>query len=151
MERGTDVHLRGAPLGGDRTVHPHRFLTLAERERVAAAVKEVAGKTSGEIRVHLDRHCPQDPQAAATRVFHQHGLHGKAERHGVLIYLATADRKFAVVGDDGIHGKVGPRFWEEVRDRMAKAFQENRFGDGIAEAVREIGEKLPAAYPKSAG
>ena len=48
------------------------------------------------------------------------GMHRTAERHGVLIYLAVGDRKLAVVGDVGIHGRVETRHWHDVRDRMVE-------------------------------
>jgi uncharacterized membrane protein len=134
-----------------RSSHPHRFLTDDERTKIAAAIHLAEGKSSGEIRVHLDKRCKGDPHEAAKKTFEKLGMHATAEKSGVLVWLAVRDRAFAILGDSGIDAKVEPGFWDGVRDRMAKAFSEDRFGDGIAGAIGEIGERLAAAFPHRAG
>lgn len=134
-----------------RSARPSAFLTAAEREQIVDAIREAEGKTSGEIRVHLDRRCKGNPQAAARTVFDRIGMARTAEKNGVLVYLAVKDRGFAILGDAGIDAKVEPAFWDGVRDRMLAAFKEDRFGDGIAEAIRAAGERLATAFPRAAG
>jgi TPM domain len=76
----------------------------------------ISGNT--EIRVHLERRAPRqrdrrpgDVIKRARDVFHHLGLHRTGERHAVLIYLALEDRRLAIVGDQGIHGRVGDAYW----------------------------------------
>jgi uncharacterized membrane protein len=47
-------------------------------------------------------------------------------RNGVLIYLATEHRKFAILGDEGIHRVVPENYWEDVKEEMQKNFREGR-------------------------
>lgn len=116
-----------------------------------AAIKEAEAKTSGEIRVHLDRKSKGDAQAAAKRVFEKIGMDRTAEKNGVLFYVAVADHTFAVIGDAGIDAKVEPDFWERLSEQMLAAFKEDRFGDGLAAAIRAAGEKLATSFPRKAG
>ena len=66
---------------------------------------------------------------------------------GALIYLAIRDRKFAVVGDDGIHAAVPPDFWDAVRDAMADDFRRGRFCAGVCDGVSAIGRHLKTYFP----
>src|SRR5256885_1014802 len=81
---------------------------------VRGAVARAEAGTSAEIRIHLDHACPGDPMARAVVVFERLGMHRTPERHGVLIYVAVTDRKLAVIGDEGIHARVGEAYWEQV-------------------------------------
>jgi len=55
-----------------------------------------------------------------------------AERNGVLIYLATDHRKFAIVGDEGIHRVVPENTWEDVKEIMQKDFRRGNLPRGSA-------------------
>lgn len=134
-----------------RSSFPGRFLTDAEREAVTSAVKAAESKTSGEIRVHLDRKAGGDAQAAAKRVFEKIGMDRTEEKNGVLFYLAVADHAFAVIGDSGIDAKVEPEFWEKVSEAMLAAFKQDKFGEGLAAGIAMAGERLAAAFPRKAG
>jgi uncharacterized membrane protein len=70
-----------------------------------------------------------------------------AQRNGVLIFLATGNKKFAVLGDVGINEKVPEGFWNDVVQIMREYFKQNKFAEGISEAVLRIGEKLKAYFP----
>jgi uncharacterized membrane protein len=70
-----------------------------------------------------------------------------AARNGVLVYVALRDRQLAIVGDQGIHEKVGNAFWErEVRQILAD-FNKADYAGGIAKIVGDIGEALRTHFP----
>ncbi len=125
----------------------HRFFSRAEGRQIIAAIQQAEHKTSGEIRVHVEGHCPGDPLARAREVFAALGMHRTERRNAALIYLAVKDRKFAVVGDDGIHAVVPPGFWDEVRDAMAEDFRRGRFCEGTCHGIASIGQHLKAHFP----
>ena len=83
-------------------------------EAIAHAVRVAEGHTSAEVRVHLDHRCKGDALEKAVAVFERLGMHKTADRHGVLIYVAVTDRKLAVIGDRGIHERVGEDYWRRV-------------------------------------
>ena len=74
-------------------------------------------------------------------------MHRTAARNGVLVYMAVRSRKFAVVGDEELHRRVGDGFWEDVVARMGEAFGEGRFVEGIEGGIGLIGEKLREFFP----
>ena len=76
------------------------FLSKLEHDRIIQAIQEAESKTSGEIRVLIERgKLKSDPLVAAQRKFHRLGMHKTRERNAVLIFVAPRVQKFAVVGD----------------------------------------------------
>ena len=130
-----------------RITYPVFFFSRKEKKQILAAVQAAEKNTSGEIRVHLAYKTRGPIYGYAQKVFQKIGMTKTAQRNGVLIFLATRDRKFAVLGDVGINEKVPEGFWNDVVQIMQEHFKENRFAEGIAEAVVRVGEKLKAYFP----
>ena len=127
--------------------HPNKFFSPEDQERIVAEIRRAEEKTSGEIRVHLDRHSQGDPLEKAQKVFVRLGMTRTRERNGVLIYLATDHRKFAIVGDEGIHRVVPENTWEDVKEIMQKDFRRGEFAAGLCQGIRKVGERLQAHFP----
>ncbi len=131
--------------------HPRwvrKFLSEADLEAVKRAVAVAEAGTSAEIRVHLDHRCPGDPVARAVAVFERLGMHRTAERHGVLIYVAITDRKLAVIGDQGIHERVGEAYWQRLVADVTAHFRNERPRDGFVHAVTELAGVLREHFPR---
>jgi uncharacterized membrane protein len=126
------------------------FLSKLEHDRIVRAIREAESKTSGEIRVYLQRgNLSGDPVPAAQRKFHQHSMHKTRERNAVLIFVAPRAHKFAVVGDKAIHEKCGDEFWQRIVEGMRAHFQNEKFSHALVEAIKEIGKLLAAHFPKT--
>jgi uncharacterized membrane protein len=65
----------------------------------------------------------------------------------VLFYLALNDRKFAVIGDEGINSKVETNFWDDIKSLMLKEFKEAKFVEGLCSGINLAGEKLKLHFP----
>ena len=126
------------------------FLSVADAEEIVAAIREAELRTSGEIRVRLERTAGADPLQTARAAFESMGMRKTALRNGVLFLLAVEDRKFAVLGDDGINQRVPADFWNAVRDEVLRCFAEGKFGQGLAAGIRRAGEQLARYFPRAA-
>lgn len=131
--------------------YPVFFFSKKEKQKILAAIGEAEKNTSGEVRVHLEYRVKGDLVDHAKKVFEKIGMTKTAQRNGVLIFLTTKDKKVAILGDAGIHERVGQDFWNEEVSLMQKYFRENRFAEGVAEAVLRVGEKLKSFFPCQAG
>ena len=128
------------------------FLGKLEHERIVQAIRESESKTSGEIRIFLQRGLlADDPVEAAGKKFHALGMHKTAARNGVLIFIAPRAHKFAVIGDAGIHEKCGEALWQGVVGKMRQHFQQEHFTDAIVEAVSDLGSVLADQFPRQPG
>ncbi len=123
------------------------FLTEAELKQVREAVGKAEERTSGEIRVHLEDHIEEDVLDHAAFIFEELGMHRTRDRNGVLIYLSVADRKVAVVGDQGINARVPANFWNDVVAVLKLHLAAGKRAYGLMEAVHMVGEKLRAFFP----
>ena len=128
------------------------FLSKLEHDRIVQTIREAESKTSGEIRVFVQRgKLNSDPLAAAQKKFRQLHMHKTRERHAVLIFVVPRAHKFAVVGDKAIHEKCGDEFWQRVVTRMRTHFQDENFSDALVEAIKEIGSLMASHFPKTLG
>ena len=126
------------------------FLNRDEQARVVSAIRTAEERTSGELRIHLERHCPGDPLNRAAEVFSRLGMDKTGLRNGVLIYCALKDRRFAVYGDAGIHERLGQTYWQELVDHVQQEIRGNSLAAGLALAAESIGKNLSDHFPRSA-
>ena len=130
-----------------RSTNPKKFLSEAESAKINSAVKDAESKTSGEIKLVIARHCWGKMEAKGAKIFRELGLDKTKERNCVLILFIITNREFLVHGDQGIHDRVGQEFWDDIRNKMAIAFKQDKFGEGISQGVFLIGEKLSTYFP----
>lgn len=123
------------------------FFTKEEQQNIVAAIKEAELNTSGEIRVHIENHCKKESLERAAELFYELKMDHTAARNGVLFYLAVKDRKFAVIGDEGINKNVEHDFWNEIKDDMTTHFKEKQFAEGLITGILKCGEKLKKHFP----
>jgi uncharacterized membrane protein len=129
-------------------MNQHDLLKSIDKDAVVRAIEAAEKACSGEIRVHIEPKCHgRDVRFVAERTFERLGMTRTALRNGVLIFLAAKEQQFAVIGDSGIHDKVGPAFWEDVAAHMTEAFREGEFTRGVVGAVREVGDSLAIHFP----
>jgi uncharacterized membrane protein len=123
------------------------FFSDAEKKQIVEAIKQAELNTSGEIRLHVEGPCKADVLDRAVYVFEKLGMHKTELRNGVLFYLATTDKKFAILGDAGINAKVPEDFWDEIKETVLAHFRESRYAEGLSEGIKMAGEKLKAEFP----
>jgi uncharacterized membrane protein len=126
------------------------FLSQLDHARIVDAIKEAEAKTSGQIRVFVQRgELGSDPVSAAQEKFQKLGMQATTERNGVLIFVAPRAQKFAVIGDEGVHRKCGDEFWRQLVERMRAHFQKDKFTDALVEAIEDAGKLLARHFPKT--
>jgi uncharacterized membrane protein len=118
-----------------------------QEQRIVAAIEAAERVTSGEVRVHLNDRCSGNALRDAQKAFEKLGMHRTAERNGILFYLALESHKFAVLGDAGIHTKVGQAFWDGIRDAMIPELKAGRWVEALEYGVAEAGRALAEHFP----
>lgn len=119
-----------------------------EEQQLIQAIQEAENKTSSEIRVHIEKKCKKtDPVDRAVEVFFKLKMEKTKDRNGVLFYLASEDKKFAVLGDQGIDKLVPDDFWQETKEQMQLLFREQKFLDGLLYGIEKAGIELKKFFP----
>ena len=123
------------------------FLSKEDEQQVVQAIQSAESLTSGEIRVHIESVCRGNVLDRAAWLFKSLDMHKTELKNGVLIYLSTKDRKFAIIGDAGINAVVPPGFWDDVRDLMTGNFSKGDLVRGFVLGIEQVGEKLKTFCP----
>ncbi len=123
------------------------YFSADDKAKILNAIQAAELKTSGEIRVHIDKTCNEDVLDRAAWWFKKLNMHKTAERNGVLVYIAMESKKFAIIGDSGINAVVPKDFWEEVKEEMLSYFKQADFVNGIAHGVLRAGDYLKQHFP----
>jgi putative membrane protein len=86
----------------------------------------------------------------ALREFHVQGLRETKDRTGVLIFVSLFERRVVVLGDSGIHARVGDAHWKQTRDAILDGIERGSLADGLGAGVRACGDVLAEHFPARA-
>ena len=114
---------------------------------VRRAIQAAEQASSGEIRVSMASFFWGDVEKAARRAFARMGMDRTAQRNGVLIFLVPSRRRFTVLGDEGIHAKVGQAFWDDLAACLSEHFQHGEFTEGLVQGITLVGVRLVEHFP----
>lgn len=123
---------------------------ILDPDRVVSAIRDAEAACSAEIRVSVSGAWWGDPRKRAEKAFVKLGMAGTGQRNGVLIYLMPHRRRFAVLGDSGIHAAVGQAFWDATAAAMAGRFKSGDFTGGLEHGIAEAGWQLAKHFPAGA-
>lgn len=140
-----------------RAIPPDMLLRLARR----TAASE--GRHSGQIRICVEASLPmsylwrlgrnmtiaQLVHQRAVMMFSKLRIWDTEHNNGVLIYLQLAERAIEIVADRGLNQYVTPDEWRDMTLRMGSAFAEERFEDGLTQALEEVSALLVGNFPAS--
>ena len=125
------------------------IFSTEEQDRIVQAISVAEAKTSGEIRLVIDKKLVADSALdAAVFYFEELEMHKTGLRNGVLIYLAVEDHAFAIIGDRGLDTKVEANFWDETKELMVSFFRRDGIVEGIIAGIHDVGEQLQKYYPR---
>lgn len=119
-----------------------------DTQKIEQAILHLEQQTSAELRVVVERKAKQrDAMARAAALFDELKMAETAERNGVLLYLSFKPHLVAVVGDEGIHQKVGDEFWQNVYRVMKTLCQQGEYTQAICEGIQQVEAPLAEHFP----
>jgi putative membrane protein len=69
-------------------------------------------------------------------------------RTGVLLYVSLREHRADIVADEAIAAKVTPEVWGDAMAALIDLVRKGKPGEGMAEAVRQMGVVLAAHFPR---
>ncbi len=123
------------------------LLTAEEEAEIVEAIRLAESKTSGEIRVHIERSSKLAHYDRALEIFHLLKMDNTKLQNGVLFYLAVNDKQFVIIGDNGIDTAVPDNFWESTRDVVLTHFKNDDFKLGLVAGISIAGQQLQQYFP----
>ena len=83
----------------------------------------------------------------AVNEFHRLGLGNTQARTGVLLFVSLLERRVVVLGDAGIHAKVGSEHWEATRAAILEKVSRGHVDEGLVDGIRACGGVLAEHFP----
>ena len=123
------------------------LVSKSDEARLIKAIQVAELKTSGEIRVHIEKKCKGNVIDVCKQKFEELKMHETKYRNAILFFLAVESKSFAVWGDEGIHQKVSDEFWKSITDCAIGYFKQNDLMTGLEKSVEMCGEKLKLHFP----
>lgn len=122
--------------------------------RIAASEK----RHGGEVRIYAEAGLPLSylwrdatPRERAVAMFGKLRMWDTEQNNGVLIYLLLAEHAIEVVADRGLNRHVPQGEWQAIVNRMGAALREQRFEDGLTQALEEVSALLVRHFPVEPG
>jgi uncharacterized membrane protein len=167
------------------TLFKHRWLDASDCDHALPAemLKRIQDRVaasemrhSGEIRICVEAGLPTSylwrhfwhktsmktiMRERAVMMFSKLRIWDTAHNNGILIYLLLAERDIELVADRGINQYVDQTEWKAIVKGLSAALHDNRFEDGLTQALEEVsailmrhfelkvGEKNPNELPNS--
>jgi len=127
------------------------FFSKEDEERMVQAIRFAEMQTSGEIRLFVESHCSfLNPIDRAKEIFADLNMTATKDRNAVLLYFAMKDRQMAILGDEGIHQKLGQDFWNNKVAAILEDFKKQNFTEGICKMIADVGDALKSNFPYTA-
>ena len=123
------------------------LLRAIDAGRIEEAIRQAERRTSGEIRVSVSRFFWGDVRRVAGRAFDRLGMTATRQRNGILFFIVPSRRRFVILGDEGIHAKVGQEFWEGVAAAVSEHLRDGDFTLGLVHGIETVGEQLALHFP----
>jgi uncharacterized membrane protein len=126
--------------------------------RIEARVSESEQSHSGEIRVCVEAGLPlsylwrnASARERAVTMFGKLRVWDTEHNNGVLIYLLLAEHAIEIIADRGLARHVDAAGWERIAARMGEAFRQQRFEDGLMDAIDAVDALLRQYFPLAEG
>ncbi len=109
--------------------------------RLAAVERVLAGR----------RHQDEAVRARAEQAFFEHGLHQTRDGTGVLVFASLLEHRAVVIGDRGIHERIGDAGWQEALDALVSGLKRGAPAEGFEAAIDRVGARLAEHFPRGDG
>ncbi|HRO57891.1 MAG TPA: TPM domain-containing protein [Burkholderiaceae bacterium] len=126
-------------------------------ERIEQAVSEGERRHGAEVRIAIEAgmHWTRvlrgvSPRERAIEVFSELRVWDTEANNGVLLYLLLADHAIEIVADRAAAAALSTARMQQACERLRAAFVEERYEQGVLEALAVLHEDLALAFPISA-
>ncbi len=135
-----------------------RAFPASALDRIGSAIAASEARHGGEIRFAVEASLDGIPllkgltaRDRAVEVFSDLRVWDTEANNGVLIYVLLADHDVEILGDRGIHSKVGEAGWEAACRAMEEEFRAGRFEAGAVKGIEAVGALLERHFPHAGG
>ena len=128
-----------------------RLMRQVDTAVIEKAIGEAEGRTSVEVRVSFGPWFWGDPRRVAEATVVRLGMAATGERNAVLFFVVPSRRRFVILGDEGIHRRVGQEFWDRLAGAVTGRIRaEHDLSEGLRRGIGEVADRLGEHFPRAA-
>lgn len=86
-------------------------------------------------------------RARAFQLFAERGVHRTRDRTGILLFISELEHRVVLLGDTGIHERLGTSGWERHTRHLVQRIREGKALDGVLEVLGELEQVLASELP----
>jgi uncharacterized membrane protein len=135
----------------------HRVLDAAAQQRLERRIAASEQRHNGQIRICVEAALPNSylwrnasARERAVAMFGKLRVWDTERNNGVLIYLLLADHAIELVADRGLRQHVDAQAWQQLVHRLSQALRDDRYEDGLTDALEEVSAALVEYFPRGA-
>ena len=122
--------------------------------RIADAIGEVERETSAEIRLSIREDRDENETGMSLRDLALKEcvslkMQETKDRTGVLLLIVFDERKFYILGDEGITRRSDPETWTDVAQTISSHFKEGKFEAGVLSALQTLKAHVREFVPRA--
>lgn len=126
-------------------------LSKEDLERISSEIKNAEEKTSAEIVVSIKRKIPfiykNNINKFLSYAFNFYKIYETKNRTGILIIFILKDKKFYIIGDEGINKKVQQKKWDEISNFVSSEIKNCGLLSGIINSIKLTSEIVAQNFP----
>lgn len=131
-----------------------RAFSASALRQIEQAISASEATHAGEIRFVVEGALDglpllrgQTARERAIELFARLHVWDTEHNNGVLIYVLLAERAIELVADRGVARFVDAAVWRDTVARLGVALRQDRFEDGLTQALQEVSAVLVAHFP----
>jgi uncharacterized membrane protein len=125
----------------------NNILSSAAAKTLQETLQSIEGDTNGKAIVHMDQYCKGDAKFKAAKIFKELNLLQHPAQNGALIYIATVDRKLAIILDQALAEVVEDDFISKSCSKLALSLQNNEISEGLKSVLHELKQVWKNHFP----
>src|SRR5262249_17843272 len=94
-----------------------------------------------------ERRATEGAEEQALQESHRAGLHRTRHATGVLLFVSLLERRVIVLGDEGIHARVGEQHWTATTQAVLDGIRAGSLRVGLIAGIARCGAVLAEHFP----
>lgn len=116
---------------------------------IKLALQKCEKLTNSAIYLHLSRNPFQkDSTKRALEIFNAEKLTSSPQRNSILIFLNLKNKSYTILSDEGIHKKVGQKYWDHLSIQFKEDLLSTHYENALLILIYTLLDKLRKIYPK---
>ena len=130
----------------------YKYLSDENLKSISAKIEKIEKLTSGELVITIKEkrgwlEKSKSVRKLAEKEFFEAKIGRTKDATGILLFMIFNAKEFCILADKHINEKVEESVWDEIANNISQHFRQNKFCDGLLDAIEQTGKILASHFP----